>query len=175
MDLLLQQVEPIIMFVFCQPLIVKNSRLPQALLCIVIVIPSLIFFHHNLMQPFKWCKFNKNQMSHSLILEVVINKNNKWDKQSSFLWHIQNYIHKLVLIHQKVYWCMDLQVQERQWWLKLSLILLLPHSSESLARNSFKNIWAKDQEWSEMSLNLPKKINLLSCLLIKSILLLLSN
>lgn len=147
----------------------KNSNHRQVSPCTDIVIQLLIFFHQSQMLPFKWCKSNKNLTLLSLISVVWIPKNNKWDKQLNFHSLIQNFIHKSVLIHQRVFLCMDHLVQEKLWWPRQLQITQQRLLSESLVHNSYKNIWVKVQEWLEMSLNWLKKISLRSSLLIKLI------
>ena len=147
----------------------KNSNHQQVSPCTDTVTQLLIFFHQSQMLPFKWCKSNKNLTLLSLILVVWIPKNNKWGKLLNFHSLIHNFIHKSVLIHQRVFLCMGHQVQEKLWWPRLLQIIQQQLLSELLVHNSYKNIWVKVQEWSEMSSNWPKKISLQSSLLIKLI------
>lgn len=104
------------MLEYCQLWTGKNSSHRQVSPCTDTVTLLSIFYPHNPMRPFKWCRSRKSLMSHSLISVVLTPRNRKWGKPLNCHWLILSFIRKSVLTLQRVYSCMDLQVQERPWW-----------------------------------------------------------
>jgi hypothetical protein len=89
---------------------------------------------------------------------VLICKNKKSERQSSYLCLILNYMHRLVLTHQEVFYFMDLLVQVRPCWLKPSPMNQKLQLYAWLALNLFKSILVKVQEWLEMYSDLQKRM-----------------